>query len=63
MFMESGGIQAKSEIAGNTVILQSDDMKALQGEVIAILYQTDLCPVKMEIAESSLENLFFEVVS
>lgn len=62
-FMQVDDYAKKSETDGNTVILQSDNMQNLQTSVIATLHQNKLCPVKMEIAESSLENLFLEVVS
>ncbi len=63
MFMKSEDIPKENVIIGNAVTLQSDDMPALQSIIISTLYQKKLFPVKMEIAESSLENLFLEVVS
>lgn len=62
-FMQVDDYAKKSETDGNTVILQSDNMQSLQTSVIAKLHQNELCPVRMEIAESNLENLFLEVVS
>lgn len=63
MFMKSDELPKEAEISGNAVVLQSDDMPALQSMIVSILFQKKLCPTKMELAESSLENLFLEVVS
>lgn len=51
-----------SEETGTEIILHGADMKHLQQTVISALAATGLCPVKMELMEPSLENLFLEVV-
>lgn len=48
--------------SGTEIILQSKDIVHMQRIVISSLAETGLCPLKMEIMESSLENLFLEVV-
>jgi len=52
---------AASEEIGTEIILCGEDMKHMQCVVISVLAQTGLCPVKMELMEPSLENLFLEV--
>lgn len=44
------------------IVLHSTDMKNMQQTVISALAETGICPVKMEIAEPTLENLFLEVI-
>ena len=50
------------EESGTEIILQGKDIVHIQRVVISVLAETGLCPSKMEIMESSLENLFLEVV-
>lgn len=50
------------EESGTEIILQGKDIVHIQHVVISALAETGLCPAKMEIMESSLENLFLEVV-
>lgn len=50
------------EESGTEIILQGKDIVHIQRVVISALAETGLCPSKMEIMESSLENLFLEVV-
>ena len=51
-----------TEESGTEIILQGKDIVHIQRVVISALAETGLCPAKMEIMESSLENLFLEVV-
>lgn len=51
-----------SEERETEIILHSTDMKNAQKIVISTLAQTGISPVKMEIVEPTLENLFLEVV-
>ena len=51
-----------AEESGTEIILHGSDMKHMQRMVISALAETCLCPSRMEIMESSLENLFLEVV-
>lgn len=51
-----------SEDNGAEIILHGADMRSIQHKVIHILGETGLCPVKMEVMEPSLENLFLEVI-
>ena len=44
------------------IVLHGVDMKNMQQAVIMVLAETGLCPVKMELIEPTLENLFLEVV-
>ena len=44
------------------IILHGTDMKNMQQAVISVLAKTGLCPVRMELIEPTLENLFLEVV-
>lgn len=44
------------------IILKGNDIRHIQRTVISTLAETELCPIKMEIMEASLENLFLEVV-
>lgn len=53
---------SQMEESGTEIILQGKDIVHIQRVVISVLAETDLCPSKMEIMESSLENLFLEVV-
>lgn len=47
---------------GDEIILKGKDIVQIQRVIISALAETGLCPTKMEIMESSLENLFLEVV-
>ncbi len=53
---------SQMEESGAEIILQGKDIVHIQRVVISVLAETGLCPSKMEIMESSLENLFLEVV-
>jgi ABC-2 type transport system ATP-binding protein len=53
---------SQTEESGTEIILQGKDIVHIQRVVISVLAETGLCPSKMEIMESSLENLFLEVV-
>ena len=44
------------------MILHGTDMNRIQHRVIAALAETKICPLKMELMEPTLENLFLEVV-
>lgn len=48
---------------GNSgIIITSTSLKDMEKQVLSILYKEALLPLKMEILEPSLENLFMEVV-
>lgn len=51
-----------TEESETEIILHGKDIVHIQRTVISALAETGLCPSKMEIMESSLENLFLEVV-
>jgi len=51
-----------SEEHETEIILHGSDMRNLQRTVLTALVETGLCPVKMELVEPTLENLFLEVV-
>ncbi len=51
-----------SEETDTEIVLHGTDMKYIQRTVITALADIGLCPVKMELVEPSLENLFLEVV-
>lgn len=51
-----------AQINETGLILHGSDMKRLQQSVIETLAETGLCPLKMELMEPTLENLFLEVV-
>ena len=51
-----------SEETNMEIVLHGKDIKAIQKTVISTLAEMNLCPVKMELIELSLENLFLEVV-
>lgn len=51
-----------AQINETGLILHGSDMKRLQQSVIGTLAETGLCPLKMELMEPTLENLFLEVV-
>ena len=53
---------ADSEASETEIVLHSTHMKNSQITVISALAETGLCPVKMEVVEPTLENLFLEVV-
>lgn len=53
---------ASSETKETGIIFHGRDMSHIQHTVIFALAQTGLCPIKMEVMEASLENLFLEVV-
>lgn len=53
---------ASSEPKETGIIFHGRDMSHIQHTVISALAQTGLCPIKMEVMEASLENLFLEVV-
>lgn len=53
---------AFSDTKDTGIIFHSRDITRVQHTVISVLAQTGLCPLKMEIMEASLENLFLEVV-
>ncbi|VHR12842.1 ABC transporter ATP-binding protein [Clostridioides difficile] len=64
-FKSSGGIKSllkDSEETNMEIVLHGKDIKAIQKTVISTLAEMNLCPVKMELIELSLENLFLEVV-
>ena len=52
----------QSQVNETGLILQGLDMRQMQQTVIAVLAETGLCPLKMEVVEPTLENLFLEVV-
>ena len=51
-----------AEINEKEIILHGTDLKLIQRSVISVLAKTELCPLKMELMEPTLENLFLEVV-
>lgn len=51
-----------SEENNRELILHSRDMENVQKSLFRILGETGICPVKIELMEPSLENLFLEVV-
>ena len=53
---------AESEAHETEIILHGTDMKNIQQAVISMIAESGLCPVKMELVEPTLENLFLEVV-
>lgn len=55
-------IANESTGASNSVTLHSDDIVQLQREVIEILYREEILPIKLEVAEPTIENLYMEVV-
>lgn len=64
-FKSSDGIKSllkDSEETNMEIVLHGKDIKAIQKTVISTLAEMNLCPVKMELIELSLENLFLEVV-
>jgi ABC-2 type transport system ATP-binding protein len=50
-----------SEETETEIIIHGTDMKLLQRTIFSVLAETGLCPVKIEHAEPSLENLYLEV--
>jgi ABC-2 type transport system ATP-binding protein len=52
----------RAELREKEIILQGTDMERIQRSTITTLAQTGLCPLKMELLEPSLENLFLELV-
>lgn len=50
------------QVNETSLILHGGDRKRIQRTVIAVLAETGLCPLKMELMEPTLENLFLEVV-
>ncbi len=53
---------SKSEETETEIVLHGTDMRHIQRTTISVLAEIGLCPVKMELLEPSLENLFLEVV-
>lgn len=51
-----------AQINETGLVLHGSDMKRVQQSAIAALAETGLCPLKMELMEPTLENLFLEVV-
>lgn len=51
-----------TEMKEREMILHGTDMNRIQHRVIAALAETKICPLKMELMEPTLENLFLEVV-
>ena len=51
-----------TEMKEREMILHGTDMNRIQHRVIAVLAETKICPLKMELMEPTLENLFLEVV-
>lgn len=61
-FKSSDGIKSllkDSEETNMEIVLHGKDIKAIQKTVISTLAEMNLCPVKMELIELSLENLFW----
>lgn len=46
----------------NELIFHSNDMENMQHTIIHCLNKTNICPMKMELLEPSLEHLFLEVI-
>lgn len=51
-----------AQVNETSLILHGSDMKRIQHNVIVVLADMGLCPLKMELMEPTLENLFLEVV-
>lgn len=51
-----------AQINETGLILHGPDMKRIQHGVISALAETGLCPLRMELMEPTLENVFLEVV-
>lgn len=52
----------RAEAGGREIVLHSREMEKVQHTVFCVLAETALCPVRMEMAEPSLESLFLEVI-
>lgn len=50
------------DVKGDTVTISGKNIKHIQEATISVLHNKNLFPVKMELLEPSLENLFMEVV-
>ncbi len=51
-----------SEENNRELILHSRNMENVQKCLFAVLAETGICPIKIELMEPSLESLFLEVV-
>lgn len=47
---------------GVSILFTSQDIKSLHREIIAFLAESQLLPIKLELLEPTLENLFMEVI-
>lgn len=55
-------LQLQEERTADSIVLYTDNMPALQTQLFYMLSQLQLYPVKIELLQPSLENLFLEVV-
>lgn len=51
-----------SKESGREIILHSREMERVQRMVFGVLERAELCPIKIELMEPSLESLFLEVI-
>jgi ABC-2 type transport system ATP-binding protein len=51
-----------TEQTDTSATFRSDDIRGTQAQVLAILSQNDLLPLKLEVMEPTIENLFMEVI-
>lgn len=51
-----------AEITENCAVLPARSPETLQMKLMKLMVDADICPARMEIAESSLENIFMEAV-
>lgn len=45
------------------MVLHTSDMRQLETELMTVMAEKDICPLRMEVQKPTLENLFMEVVS
>lgn len=45
------------------MILHTSDMRQLEIELMTVMAEKDICPLRIEVQKPTLENLFMEVVS
>ena len=52
----------RTAIDGCTLSIKTADLKTTEAQILSILSEQNLLPVRLEIAEPTLENLFMEVI-
>ncbi len=60
--LESSPYLSQASFDGLNVTISSSDMETASSDLISTFYHTGITPLKFEVAESSLEKLFMEVV-